>query len=44
MFDELIRIGPPSVDTLARGLHDDDAEIREKSRDALTIIRDSIKV
>ncbi len=43
MFDELVRIGPPSVDTLARGLHDDDPEIRERSREALAVIRDSIQ-
>jgi len=42
-FDDLIRIGPPSVDTLAKGLHDDDPEIRERSRDALAVIRDSIQ-
>ncbi|HPP78375.1 HEAT repeat domain-containing protein [Methanospirillum sp.] len=44
MFDELVRIGPPSVDTLARGLHDDDPEIRERSREALAVIRDSIQI
>ncbi|PWR75032.1 HEAT repeat domain-containing protein [Methanospirillum stamsii] len=43
MFDDLVKIGPPSVDILARGLHDDDPEIREKSRDALATIRDSIQ-
>jgi len=42
-FEDLIKIGPPSVDILARGLHDNNPEIREKSRDALAIIRDSIK-
>ncbi|NLV26361.1 MAG: hypothetical protein GXY48_04230 [Methanomicrobiales archaeon] len=43
LFDDLIQIGPPAVDILARGLHDDDAEIRERSREALTAIRDSIQ-
>ncbi|WP_373838196.1 HEAT repeat domain-containing protein [Methanospirillum sp.] len=42
-FEDLIKLGPPSIDTLARGTHDDDPEIRDKSREALAVIRDSIQ-
>ena len=42
-FEDLIKIGPPSVDILARGLHDEDSGIRAKSREALAIISDSIQ-
>ncbi len=43
-FDELIQIGPASVDTLAKGVHDADPDIQERSRQALAAIRDSLQI
>lgn len=42
-FASLVKIGPPSLDILAKGLHDDDPGIQEKSREALEAIRSSIQ-
>ncbi|MDD1723909.1 MAG: HEAT repeat domain-containing protein, partial [Methanospirillum sp.] len=42
-FDSLVRIGPPSLDILAKGLQDADPGIKEKSREALESIRSSIQ-
>ncbi|HWQ67116.1 MAG TPA: HEAT repeat domain-containing protein [Methanospirillum sp.] len=43
-YSALIKIGPPSVDILARGLHDPDPEVREACRDALTKIRSALPI
>lgn len=41
-FDELVKIGPPSVDILVKGVRDADHEIQERSKEALGIIRNSL--
>ena len=41
-FDELVQIGPPSVDVLVKGVRDSDSEIRDRSKEALGIIRNSL--
>jgi len=42
-FDSLVKIGPPSLDILIRGLHDSDQEICTKSKKALSDIRNKVK-
>lgn len=41
-WDALVRIGPPSMDILARGVNDEDPEVSEASRQALKRIRSNL--
>lgn len=41
-WDTLVRIGPPSMDILARGVNDVDPEVSAASRDALKRIRSAL--
>jgi len=43
-WDALVNIGPPSMDTLARGLKDSDTEISNACREALKQIRSRLPV
>ena len=43
-WDTLVKIGPPSMDILARGLKDEDREVSEACREALKQIRNNLPV